>query len=159
MTCTTTRMDKRSSHTATLVMLAVILCCAPPSSIAAAPSVESTSVPKHVQLAYRPENPVPLLELPGHFWTVQLLALSSKSALETYAREHNLQDMSAARIAHDGVLHYALLLGVYETRALAEEAIRDIPQPFDQLEAWIRSVSSLQSAMVAANRLTGSEDF
>jgi len=116
-------------------------------------------VAKYVRLSYRPERPIPLLELPANFWTVQLVALSSKEALEAYARTDDLQDMSAARIANDGVVYYALLLGVYESRALAEEATKDMPAPFDELDGWIRSLKSLQSAMAAADRLIGSEDF
>jgi len=118
-----------------------------------------TTVPKHVRLAYRPERPTSLLDLPGTFWVVQLVAVSSKEALENYARAHRLGGMSAARVAHNGELRYALLLGVYETKEIAEEATRDLPAPLDQLGVWVRSLGSLQKAIIGGDKLAGGADF
>ncbi|MDH3641017.1 MAG: SPOR domain-containing protein [Gammaproteobacteria bacterium] len=118
-----------------------------------------TTEPKHVRLAYRPERPTSLLDVPGTFWTVQLVAVSTKEALEAYARAHQLQGMSAARIAHNGELYYALLLGVYETREIASQATTDLPAPLDDLGVWIRSLGSLQQAIVEGNVLAGGADF
>lgn len=118
-----------------------------------------TTEPKHVRLAYRPERPTPLLDVPGTFWTVQLVAVSTKEALEAYARAHQLRGMSAARIAHKGELYYALLLGVYESREIATEATTDLPAPLDDLGVWVRSLGSLQEAILEGNSLAGSADF
>ena len=52
-----------------------------------------------------------------------------------------------------GKLFYILLLGIYETRALATEASAELPAPFSN--PWIRSVRSLQRAMAQADDLTG----
>ena len=118
-----------------------------------------TSEPKHMRLAYRPERPTALLDVPGTFWTVQLVAVSTKEALENYARAHHLRGMSAAPIAHNGELFYALLLGVYETQDIAVEATTDLPAPLDELGVWVRSLGSLQQAIVDGNDLAGSADF
>ena len=118
-----------------------------------------TTEPKHVRLAYRPDRPTSLLDVPGTFWTVQLVAVSTKQALESYARAHRLDGMSAARIAHDGKLYYALLLGVYETQELAKEASADLPAPLNELGVWIRSLGSLQQAIVDGNKLAGGDQF
>lgn len=94
-----------------------------------------------------------MMDIPPEFWAVQLIALSSKEALEAYARQHNVKGMPAARIAVDGKLFYILLLGIYETRALAAEASTELPAPFSN--PWIRSVRSLQRAMAQADELSG----
>ena len=111
------------------------------------------NLPKHIALAYRPDKAVSILDLPGDFWAVQLIALSSKEALEEFAKQHNIRGMSAARIAANEKLYFVLLLGIYETRALAEEASAGLPAPFDN--PWVRSIASLQAGMQAADALTG----
>ena len=109
-------------------------------------------VPKHIQLSYQPDKPVSLLDLPEQFWVVQLVSVSSKEALEKYAREHQLRGMSAARIWSKDQYFYILILGIYETYNNATQAIEDLPPPFDKFPPWIRSVGSLQKAMLEADR-------
>ncbi len=109
--------------------------------------------PKHVRLSYKPDKPVSILDLPGDFWAVQLVALSSPEALEEYVARHKMRGMSAARVWNGEQLFYILLLGIYETRAIAEEAVTDLPPPFDRHAPWIRPLGSLQRAMVAADEV------
>ena len=95
-----------------------------------------------------------MLDVPGDFWAVQLIALSTKEDLEAYAERHNLHGMSAAQIANqEGEVFYILLLGIYESREIAEQAITELPKPFNN--PWIRSVASLQSAMLRAEKVAG----
>ncbi len=128
---------------------------APPSTVPAQPP---QAMPRYAQLAYQPEGPVDLLDLPAEFYAVQLVAVSSKEALEQYAEDHGLRGMAAARVATDDRLFYILLLGVYETRDLAEEAIADVPPPLDELDFWIRSMGSLQQAILAGDALAGTDE-
>ena len=114
-------------------------------------SAAPETVPQHVRLAYRPEKAVAIIDLPADFWAVQLIALSSKEALEAFANANDIRGMSAARIATGSGLFYVLLLGVYETRALATQASTDLPPPFDN--PWIRSLGSLQKGMLEADRV------
>ncbi len=112
------------------------------------------SLPIHLRLAYRPDKPISLLDLPKEFMAVQLLAVSSKEALQDYARTHGLQGMSAARVAAQaGQLRYVLLLGIYENRELAQRAIKDLPPPLNVLDVWIRPMGSLQQAIIAGDDL------
>jgi len=113
-------------------------------------------LPTHVRLAYQPSKPTLLEDLPSEFFTVQLLAMSSKTTLEAYVRDHGLKGLSAARIENDGGLYYVLLLGVYETEALARQAAADLPPPLDEASPWIRPLGSLQEAMQRADQLAGS---
>ena len=109
---------------------------------------DSPDIPRHTALAYRPEKAVSLLDLPDDFWAVQLIALSSREALEEYARSKGVRGMSAAQIAVNDELFYILLLGIYETRENAELATQDLPEHFSN--PWIRSVGSLKRAMLKA---------
>jgi len=127
----------------------------PPASSQAAP----TALPQYVQLSYRPDKPVAILDLPKDFYAVQLVAVSSKDALEKYAREHKLSGMSAARIYTADKMFYVLLLGIYETLNNAEQAIASLSGPLAELSPWVRSVGSLQTAMLEADRVSGSENY
>lgn len=111
-------------------------------------------LPPHIRLAYRPDKPTSIIDLPDEFWAVQLIALSSKEALEKYARDYDLKGMSAAQIGVDGKPMYILLLGIYETRAFAEEASQNLPPPFDQ--PWIRPLKGLKQAMIAGEAIIAS---
>ena len=110
------------------------------------------NLPKYLRLAYRPEQATSLIDLPAEFWAVQLIALTNKQALESYARKQGLRGMSAAKINKKGELFYVLLLGIYETKAIAQEAVSDLGPSFDK--PWIRSLGSLQNAMLEAEQIT-----
>jgi septal ring-binding cell division protein DamX len=117
------------------------------------------NVPKHIALSYRPDKPIAILDLPADFWAVQLVALSSKEALEKWAKENKVSGMSAARIWNGQQMFYILLLGIYETRANAEEAIASLLTPFVDQVPWVRSVGSLQAAMLEADRESGTSEI
>jgi septal ring-binding cell division protein DamX len=94
------------------------------------------------------------LDLPEYYWAVQLLALSKKEALENYANQTQLINLSGARIASQNQLLYVLLLGIYETKELAKQAVASLPENQKKnLSPWIRSMGSLQTAMVQGDRL------
>ena len=112
------------------------------------PSVLWTSPP-------RGEKPTALLDLPSDFWAVQLVAVSSKEALEKWARDNKVIGMSAARIWNGQQMFYILLLGIYETHENAEEAIESLQTPFGDQKPWVRSLGSLQAAMIEADRESG----
>jgi septal ring-binding cell division protein DamX len=124
-------------------------------------AVDTSNLPDYQRLAYVPEKPTSLLELPPHFWVVQLMAVSSKEFLESYAAEHNLRGLSAARIASGERLFFVLILGIYETRDRAEQAKSNMPPPYDKYNsrALLRTLGSLQDAMRKADQMTGSSDF
>jgi septal ring-binding cell division protein DamX len=54
----------------------------------------------------------------------------------------------SARVAQGGKLRYVLLLGIYETREPADEATKGLPPPLDELDVWMRSMASLQRAII-----------
>jgi DamX protein len=99
---------------------------------------------------------IPLVDLPSDYYVVQLLALSSKEALQTLATELKLPNLSAAVIESDGQLFYVLLLGAYPDRAAAERAIAERPEALRSFEPWIRSLGSLKEGMWRAQSSTAS---
>jgi septal ring-binding cell division protein DamX len=116
-------------------------------------NAQDTNIPKHIRLAYRPDKAVNLVDLPSKFWAVQLVALSSKEALEEYATERGVRGMSAAEVAVKDKIFYVLLLGIYETKEIAQDASSELGPTFNN--PWIRSVGSLQAAMLEAERVKG----
>ncbi len=133
-----------------------------PSSVqtpAPSPRQSSERTAKHVRLAYKPDKPVSIVELPPDLYAVQLVAMSSRDALEDFVSDHRLRGMSAARVANDGQVFYVLLLGIYETAAIANEAVEDIPPPLDKLSPWVRRLGSLQTAMIRADEITDSSSL
>jgi len=114
----------------------------------------SKIVPDYVSLSYSSKQEISLLDLPEYYWAVQLLALSKKEALENYANQTQLINLSGARIASQNQLLYVLLLGIYETKELAKQAVASLPENQKKnLSPWIRSMGSLQTAMVQGDRL------
>jgi len=131
----------------------------PVAEPAADTPVDRSSLPDFQRLAYVPDQPTSLLELPPGFWVAQLMAVSSKEFLESYAEEHNLRGLSAARIASGERLFFVLILGIYETKANAERAISNLPPPYTKYKPLLRTLGSLQDAMRKADQITGSSDF
>lgn len=109
--------------------------------------------------AYRPGEPVPLTEVPPHYYVVQLVALGSKESLEEYAARKSLRGMSAARVERGGRLFYVLLLGVFPTRAAADEAAANLPAALSEFDPWVRRVESLQEAIRRGDALAGTSEI
>lgn len=130
-----------------------------PAPVAETVEPSSGDVPAYQALAYVPEKPTSLLELPPNFWVAQLMAVSSKEFLETYAEEHNLRGLSAARIASGDRLFFVLILGIYDTKDKAQRAITNMPPPYHKYKPLLRTLGSLQDAMRKADQMTGSADF
>ncbi|NEO26759.1 MAG: SPOR domain-containing protein, partial [Kamptonema sp. SIO4C4] len=90
------------------------------------PASRAGDVPEHVRLAYRPDGAVALTDLPEDFYAVQLLAMSSKEALESFVAREQISGMSAARVERNGELYFVLLLGIYENADIAREAVASL---------------------------------
>lgn len=133
----------------------------PLPEVEATPAVVPTAaatdagVPTHIRLAYRPDKPTSMLDLPADFYAVQLIAMTSRERLEAYIEKNQLEGMSAARVERDGGLYFVLILGIYQTRELAEQASQTIPPPLDTTEPWIRPLGALQEAMIRGDAIAG----
>lgn len=105
-------------------------------------------LPKYLQLAHQPSQPTPIESLPASFWTVQLAAVKDLDALQNFVRVNRLQGLIGAAIDKGGETFYALLLGVYESRADAEQAANHRPDPLSTYTPWVRSLGGLQKIMI-----------
>ncbi len=109
-------------------------------------ALEATT-PLYITLAYKPEKPTALLDLPETFWAIQIMAMQDQNALNSFVSENELVGVSGAKIGSQGKLFYALLLGVYESRSIAEEAWESRPQSISSLKPYFRGLGSLQTAI------------
>ena len=98
-------------------------------------------------------KPASLEALPGDYWAVQLIALNSEAELRDFMQSTQLDELTGAMINVNGRTWYVALLGVFENRDLAERAAAQRPAALQRYEPYIRSVASLQAAMIAADTL------
>ena len=106
--------------------------------------------PAYQSLAFEPDRPMKLTDLPPDYYAVQVVALKSQQAVEAWVRDRELTGMSVARIAKDDEILFVVLLGVYPDRASAERAVDERPPPLRDLTPWVRKLASLQAAIRAA---------
>jgi DamX protein len=109
--------------------------------------------PDYQRLAYVPDGTVLLSDLPPEFYAVQLIALSSDQALVDFAERHKLKGFSAALVEREGEILFVMLLGVYEDYDRAQLAAASRPDSLKDVEPWIRSMGSLQQAMVTVDQV------
>jgi len=96
---------------------------------------------------------VRIIDLPKNFYAAQLLAVSTKKQIEDFVIAENLYNMSAARIARNDRVLYVLLMGVYQSKEIAEQAVALMPQKVLSMEPWIRPIGGLQNAMIRGDQL------
>ena len=118
-----------------------------------AAQVDSREEPAYAEFAYRPPEPVRIIDLPEEFYAAQLLAVSTKQQIEDFVIEKDLYNMSAARIEREGQILYVLLLGVYETEEIALKAVALMPKDVRELNPWVRPIVGLQESMTKAEQL------
>ncbi|MYF28358.1 MAG: hypothetical protein F4169_05760 [Gammaproteobacteria bacterium] len=114
---------------------------------------EDSSAPLYQRLSYRPDRPTPLKDLPGSFYAIQVIALSSKEDLEQFTVDNDLPPMTGAVVETDGKRFYVLFAGIYPDRDTAERAARSLPAEISAHGTWVRSVESLQAAMARAEQI------
>ncbi len=126
-------------------------------------SVEEPAPPQGESPAPKPETaeaqPDPsLLNLPPEHYAVQLIAMTNDAALVDFASTNLLDSYLTARVERGGELYYVLLLGVYGTHDLAEQASQALPESLNGVEPWIRPVRSIQNAILRGNVIATGTD-
>lgn len=80
-------------------------------------------------------------------YTIQILASHNKRELQRFASLHHLNEKIKIRlIQHQGASWYALTFGEYRDRAMARQAINQLPEALAQFKPWIRSLADLKRA-------------
>jgi septal ring-binding cell division protein DamX len=111
------------------------------------------------QFGYRSSASIALSKLPAHFYVVQIIAMSSLEGLQSFAYEHLLSDILAARVEANGELFYVLLLGTYETLTDAKSAAASRPESLMSIEPWVRKLGSLQDAIARGDVLADTTHY
>jgi len=130
----------------------------PPAPVDAAPAlpVETPpppdSRPLYQQLAYQPEEAVSLVDLPGTYYAIQLVALESQEDLAAFVVDRGLPPMSGARVENGGRIFYVLLAGVYADRETGQRAMDSLPESLRAMDPWLRPMSSLREGIIRAER-------
>lgn len=94
-----------------------------------------------------------LMALPPDYFAIQAGAFSSAEALHQHTVQYGIEPAYRVRLAGGGRPFHALILQVYDSRAAAEAAVADLPQPLNDMDLWIRSIGSVQDAVRAADAL------
>ena len=110
-------------------------------------------LPPYLQLAYRPTVPISMLDLPSDYWVVQLVAFKTQTKLNAFEKSKALPGVSGARVLSNGQPFFVVLLGVYPDYDTAKLASTQLPDSVATLSPYLRSMRSLQRAMIAADQL------
>lgn len=86
------------------------------------------------------------LELSPDSYTIQLVAMNTRRALEPLLARDDLGDAFVAQVERDGASYYVLLVGEYETVLQARQAMDDLAEDLRALEPWVRPMRDLQAA-------------
>lgn len=120
---------------------------------------QAAEPPDWQRFAYRPAAAIALGELPAHFYAVQIVAMSSMEALESFQQEHQLSGVLTAQVEADGAVYYVLLLGIYATRADAKAAAASRPESLMIVKPWIRKLGPLQAVVMRADMVAGRTQY
>ncbi len=82
---------------------------------------------------------------PADYFVVQVVASSTMAQLNDFANANNMSSDWVAETNVNGKTWYVLILGVYPTKAEADQALASVSNMNTQ--PWVRSVGSLQSVM------------
>jgi len=82
---------------------------------------------------------------PAGNYAVQVVASSSMEQLRFFANQYQLSDEWVAETTVNGKVWYILMLGVYETKAEAEQALVNVQDL--ETQPWIRTIGSVQAVM------------
>lgn len=82
---------------------------------------------------------------PAGNYAVQVVASSSMEQLTFFASQYQLSDEWVAETTVNGRIWYILMLGVYETKAEAEQALVNVQDL--ETQPWIRTIGSVQAVM------------
>lgn len=104
----------------------------------------------------RPSNTATadLLTLPGDLFVVQLIAVANARLADEFIASRAIDAAMSLQLARDGELYHVVLLeGVYDSYGEAQAAAEARPDSLTDIEPWIRTLDSIQSAWREADSL------
>jgi len=120
----------------------------PDSTAAVAPSQNTSSQQIPMLTAGKLHNARnEVLNLPAHFYTLQLLAVKNKQKLIEFVETNNVHQPIYLNVANQDVEFHILLAGIFEDfEAAADQSVSLSGRT--QIEPWIRQLGALQSALI-----------
>ncbi len=118
------------------------------ADIASEPAVPVIQEIQEAQKADSAAGSEVILNLPGDFFTVQLIAMKVENKVLDYATTNGIDKPLYVRILSQDTDWYVLLLGTYPDRSSAEKAKSDWEGArVLKVQPWIRRLSPLQEAI------------
>ncbi|MXZ55493.1 MAG: hypothetical protein F4227_04380 [Gammaproteobacteria bacterium] len=157
----TTQASKPRSQSSTKPVVTAL--APPPSQVSESAEIEQTEeeaeeedLPDYLWLAYEPETETRIQDLPDDFYVVQLAAFATKEkAIEYVSKQTNLRELRGVRVLANEKAYFNILLGIYENKRRAERAVKSVEGELGDKTPWIRSMSSMKTAMKAADEKFG----
>lgn len=88
-----------------------------------------------------------LKKAPKNYYTIQLLASTSKNDVMQYSKTHGLEKKATYyRSKKNGKDLYVLVYGLYKTRIEAQAEVAKLPSELRVKNPWVKSVGSIKSA-------------
>ena len=108
------------------------------------------------QATARPNTITALLERSPEHFAVQLTATETEALANGFISNHDLdsiEELVTLELAREDGLYYVVLLGVFDTFAEAEAAVKTLPESLADEQPWIRPLASIQTGIVDAEAL------
>ncbi len=109
------------------------------------PMIEPVAEPAMVEESAPVVMSGSLAQQPANYYAVQVVASSTMKQLSDFARANQLSEDWVAETMVNGKTWYVLMLGVYPSKAEAEQAMLSVQGL--ETQPWIRSVGSIQAVM------------
>lgn len=109
------------------------------------PMMEATAEPVMVEESAPMMMSGSLAQQPANYYAVQVVASSTMKQLSDFARANQLSEDWVAETTVNGRTWYVLMLGVYPSKAEAEQAMYSVQGL--ETQPWIRTVGSIQAVM------------
>ncbi len=89
-----------------------------------------------------------LLHQNSKAYTLQILGVHDRQTLKKFIAKHHLNDLATFKTTYRNKNWYVLVYGIYPTRAMAEEALAELPASLRQnTQPWARSLDSIQKVI------------
>ena len=113
------------------------------------------TTPAYREHAYAPARPVALIDLPEHYFALQVGTFPSRAAAQRFVDASGLTGLLVVAAARREILAHVVLAGVYADRDAAERARDSLPSRVGSMRPWVRRLRSLHTAMRRAEALPG----
>jgi DamX protein len=82
---------------------------------------------------------------PSNYYTLQLTASGREQAVKDFIKRHQLGDKAGyVHSLRDGKNWYSVAYGLYPTRTLASDGVKELPASLQKNKPWIRTIAGLQ---------------